>query len=210
MGNWSLPAPHLSPLRYFQCAEGENERTFLAPGRIATGDIGRFGKNGDLFVLGRKGETIVTATGQKIHPEIVERELNNCPDIGNSVIFQRPNTAHLSCVRDTQRPRERYREAAGSTLCEWPAEYQEYLPLRRGHLRGYALFTREQHAAPQHEDRPPQRHRAILRLETCYQSPAKIPQPLRIAQAPAEGYSGIDPILGAYHLPTRLPMRMPA
>jgi long-chain acyl-CoA synthetase len=85
-------------LRYFQCAEGENERTFLAPGRIATGDIGRFGKNGDLFVLGRKGETIVTAAGQKIHPEIVERELNNCPDIANSVIFQRPNTAHLSCV----------------------------------------------------------------------------------------------------------------
>lgn len=85
-------------LRYFQCAEGENERTFLAPGRIATGDIGRFGKNGDLFVLGRKGETIVTAAGQKIHPELVERELNNCPDIANSVTFQRPNTAHLSCV----------------------------------------------------------------------------------------------------------------
>ena len=27
--------------RYFQCAEGENERTFISPGRIATGDIGK-------------------------------------------------------------------------------------------------------------------------------------------------------------------------
>ncbi|MBA2588647.1 MAG: AMP-binding protein, partial [Alphaproteobacteria bacterium] len=36
-------------LRYFQCAEGENERTFLEPGRVATGDMGRFDKDGNLY-----------------------------------------------------------------------------------------------------------------------------------------------------------------
>jgi len=33
-------------LRYFQCTEGENERTFIAPDRIATGDMGLLDENG--------------------------------------------------------------------------------------------------------------------------------------------------------------------
>src|ERR1700744_4259827 len=34
-------------LRYFQCADGENERTFVAPGQIATGDMGRLDQDGN-------------------------------------------------------------------------------------------------------------------------------------------------------------------
>jgi long-subunit acyl-CoA synthetase (AMP-forming) len=103
---------HPLTLRYFQCAEGENERTFLGPGRIATGDIGRFGRSGELFILGRKGEVIVTANGHKLHPEVIENELNSCPDIANSVIFRRPDAGYLSCVislHDPQDPQARQR-----------------------------------------------------------------------------------------------------
>ena len=66
-------------LRYFQCAEGENERTFIGPGRIATGDMGRLDDDGNLFLLGRKKELLVTAGGLKVHPEVIEQELNNAP-----------------------------------------------------------------------------------------------------------------------------------
>jgi long-subunit acyl-CoA synthetase (AMP-forming) len=92
----SRPSP--LTLRYFQSADGENARTFLSHNKIATGDIGRIDKAGNLFVLGRKGETIVTPSGQKVHPEVIEREINKCPHVGSSVIFQRANTGHLSCV----------------------------------------------------------------------------------------------------------------
>jgi len=44
-------------LRYFQCGAGENERTFVAPGTIATGDVGRLDDRGNLFLLGRKKGT---------------------------------------------------------------------------------------------------------------------------------------------------------
>ena len=40
--------------RYFQSAEGENERTFIGPGRIATGDIGKLDEDGYLYLLGPK------------------------------------------------------------------------------------------------------------------------------------------------------------
>lgn len=93
-------------LRYFQCAEGENERTFVGPGRIATGDMGRLDAEGNLFLLGRKKELLVTAGGQKVHPEVIEQELNNAPDVAHSVIFLKPHANHLTCVVDLAVPGE--------------------------------------------------------------------------------------------------------
>jgi long-subunit acyl-CoA synthetase (AMP-forming) len=87
-------------LRYFQCAEGENERTFIGPGRIATGDMGKLDAEGNLFLLGRKKEVLVTPGGQKVHPEVIEQELNNSPDVAHSVIFLKPDANHLTCVVD--------------------------------------------------------------------------------------------------------------
>jgi long-subunit acyl-CoA synthetase (AMP-forming) len=97
-------------LRYFQCAEGENERTFIGPGRIATGDMGRLDAEGNLFLLGRKKELLVTAGGQKVHPEVIEQELNNSPDVAHAVIFLKPDANHLTCVVDLATEGEDARE----------------------------------------------------------------------------------------------------
>jgi long-chain acyl-CoA synthetase len=94
---------HPVTLRYFQCAEGENEQTFQAPGRIATGDIGRIDQDGRLTLLGRKNELIVTPSGYKVHPEIIEHELNRCPDVANSVVFL-GRAAQLRCVVSLNNP----------------------------------------------------------------------------------------------------------
>ena len=84
--------------KYFQCAPGENESTFLGIDRVATGDIGKFDSDGYLYLLGRKKELIVTPGGYKIHPEVLEGELNACGDIVQSVVFQKPGLSHLTCV----------------------------------------------------------------------------------------------------------------
>jgi len=88
---------HPVTLRYFQCAEGENERTFIGPATIATGDLGRLDSHGRLVILGRKKEVIAMPSGEKIHPETIERELNTCPDVANSVVFM-GHGPHLSCI----------------------------------------------------------------------------------------------------------------
>jgi long-subunit acyl-CoA synthetase (AMP-forming) len=91
-------------LRYFQCAEGENERTFLGPGKVATGDMGKFDADGDLYLLGRKKELLITAGGVKVHPETIEQDMNNSPDVAHSVIYLKPHATHLTCVVDLVPP----------------------------------------------------------------------------------------------------------
>jgi long-subunit acyl-CoA synthetase (AMP-forming) len=98
-------------LHYFQSADGENERTFIAPGRIATGDIGKMDGDGYLHLLGRKKELIVTAGGYKIHPEVVESELAGCPEIAQAAVFLRPGAASLVCVAALNRPGDAEAEA---------------------------------------------------------------------------------------------------
>jgi long-chain acyl-CoA synthetase len=84
--------------RYFQSVEGENERTFIGPGRIATGDMGKLDQDGYLYLLGRKKELIVTSGGYKIHPELVENELAGCPDIAQAAVFLKPGGVTLAAV----------------------------------------------------------------------------------------------------------------
>jgi long-chain acyl-CoA synthetase len=84
--------------KYFQSADGENERTFIGQNRIATGDIGMLDKDGHLYLMGRKKEVIVTPGGYKIHPEIVEGELAGCPDIAQAAVFLKQGAATLVSV----------------------------------------------------------------------------------------------------------------
>ncbi|HET9284846.1 MAG TPA: AMP-binding protein [Candidatus Angelobacter sp.] len=83
---------------YFQCGEGEAEKTFIGRGRIATGDIGRFDTDGFLYLVGRKKEIIITAGGEKVHPEVIEAGINASPDVARSVVFREPDTPFLTAV----------------------------------------------------------------------------------------------------------------
>lgn len=89
---------HMIALGYFQCATGENETTFIGDNRVASGDIGRFDEDGYLYVVGRKKEIIVTAGGDKVHPEVIESEINACPDVAKSVVLKNPDAPALVAI----------------------------------------------------------------------------------------------------------------
>lgn len=89
--------PHFVTSRYFQCAPGENENTFIGPNAVATGDLG-YQKDGYVFLNGRKKEVIVTSGGLKIHPEVVEQQIDRCAGIAKSVVFSTGPSAKLNCV----------------------------------------------------------------------------------------------------------------
>lgn len=81
---------HVIAAGYFEGGEACEQETFLSANRIATGDIGKLDEDGYLHIVGRKKEAIVTAGGVKIHPEVLESEIQACPDVARAVVFQDP------------------------------------------------------------------------------------------------------------------------
>lgn len=64
-------------------APGANEQAF-EDGWFHTGDIGEMDSTGELRILGRKKEMIVTPEGLNVFPEDVERVLNQTPGVRDS------------------------------------------------------------------------------------------------------------------------------
>lgn len=89
---------HPISVGYFECSEGEDKRTFIGGGAIATGDVGRIDADGFLYLVGRKKEIIVTGGGEKIHPEVIEARINACPEVERAVVFSRENLPTLAVV----------------------------------------------------------------------------------------------------------------
>lgn len=89
---------HMVALGYFECATGENEMTFIGDNRVASGDIGRLDKDGYLYLVGRKKEIIVTPGGDKVHPEVIESEIDACPDVAKSVVLKDPDAPALVAI----------------------------------------------------------------------------------------------------------------
>jgi long-chain acyl-CoA synthetase len=74
-------------LSYFECPPEEQLATFMADGRVATGDVGRFDEDGFLYLVGRKKEIIITPGGVKVHPEVLESDIDASTDVAKSVVF---------------------------------------------------------------------------------------------------------------------------
>lgn len=81
--------------------EGESgaadDETYRSDGRIGTGDVGFLDSDGFLYVKGRKKNIIVTADGQKLHPEVIEREIMNFAQIAHCGVVQNDRDG-LICV----------------------------------------------------------------------------------------------------------------
>jgi long-chain acyl-CoA synthetase len=92
----------------FEEPSGPTAATYLPSGEIATGDIGRFDEDGYLYITGRKKEIIVTQGGVKIHPEQLEAQIAECPDIERAVVLGNdlPFLIAVVAPRQSGRPAE--------------------------------------------------------------------------------------------------------
>jgi long-subunit acyl-CoA synthetase (AMP-forming) len=95
--------------------EEEQALTFLGAKGVATGDIGRFDKDGYLYIIGRKKQIIITQGGYKLQPEPIEREIERCFDVSRVVLFgggELPVLVALVCLQgeDSAEARHRVRE----------------------------------------------------------------------------------------------------
>jgi len=59
---------------------------------LATGDLGRFDDEGNLYVCGRLKNIIVMANGENVYPEIIEHKINSFQWVLESLVIEKNNT----------------------------------------------------------------------------------------------------------------------
>jgi long-chain acyl-CoA synthetase len=57
-------------------------------GYFRTGDFGKFGKNGALFITGRLKNLIILSNGKNVYPEEIESEFTAVPGIIDIVVYE--------------------------------------------------------------------------------------------------------------------------
>lgn len=57
-------------------------------GYFRTGDYGKIGKNGTLFITGRKKNLIILSNGKNVYPEEIENELTATPGILDIIVYE--------------------------------------------------------------------------------------------------------------------------
>jgi long-subunit acyl-CoA synthetase (AMP-forming) len=86
-------------LGYFIDGLADESRVYVAPNTIATGDLGRLGSDGRLYLSGRKNNTLILPAGTKVAPEALERRIEESdPRIVKAFVFLAAQAAVLSCT----------------------------------------------------------------------------------------------------------------
>ena len=74
-------------LGYFKDTEATKD-AFDEEGYFRTGDYGKFGPQGELYITGRKKNLIILSNGKNVYPEEIENELNTTPGVLDIIVYE--------------------------------------------------------------------------------------------------------------------------
>ncbi|MDA3867729.1 MAG: AMP-binding protein [Salinivirgaceae bacterium] len=83
---------------YYNRPEETND--VLKDGWLYTGDLGKVDKKGFLHITGRKKDIIVLPSGKNINPILLERKLEEKPQISEAALFLHKNFLHALIIPD--------------------------------------------------------------------------------------------------------------
>ena len=131
---------HPLSLGYFDCAAGENEKTFVRPGEVATGDIGVMDRDGYLHLKGRKNELLVASNGYKLHPEAAGKAAQRLRRRAVFGFLPAAGRCTSELCRRFGASRQARASQSGAAICRPAGGAQEGIALCRGYFRKGAFL----------------------------------------------------------------------
>ena len=74
-------------LGYFKDEEATKE-AITEDGYFRTGDYGKLGKNGEIYITGRKKNLIILSNGKNVYPEEIESEFISVPGVIDIIVYE--------------------------------------------------------------------------------------------------------------------------
>ena len=74
-------------LGYFKDEEATKE-AITEDGYFKTGDYGKLGKNGEIYITGRKKNLIILSNGKNVYPEEIESEFVSVPGVIDIIVYE--------------------------------------------------------------------------------------------------------------------------
>lgn len=74
-------------LGYYKDGEATAD-AITSDGYFRTGDYGKFGKNGEIYITGRKKNLIILSNGKNVYPEEIEAEFIAVPGVIDIVVYE--------------------------------------------------------------------------------------------------------------------------
>ena len=74
-------------LGYFKDEEATKE-ALTSDGYFRTGDYGKLGKNGEIYITGRKKNLIILSNGKNVYPEEIEAEFIAVPGVIDIIVYE--------------------------------------------------------------------------------------------------------------------------
>jgi long-subunit acyl-CoA synthetase (AMP-forming) len=84
--------------RYLYGDDRDNAQTYRGDNCIATGDIGYFSADGYLYLTGRKKDALISAGGEKLHPELLESRINQLDAVARAAVIGRETDRLVAVV----------------------------------------------------------------------------------------------------------------
>jgi long-subunit acyl-CoA synthetase (AMP-forming) len=101
---------------------------------IATGDIGYFDDDGYLFIRGRKKDILITSSGHKIHPQIVEHAFHDIPQVAHTILMGN-GQPHLGVLVIVKKIEAETKELISQRICQLNAGVCRLFPIRKWCVR---------------------------------------------------------------------------
>tara|TARA_R110002096_G_scaffold44526_8_gene120202 strand:- start:2605 stop:7098 length:4494 start_codon:yes stop_codon:yes gene_type:complete len=174
---------------YYENAEATDE--VIRDGWLHTGDLGRIDEDGNVFIVGRKKEMILGASGENVYPDELEELYGDCDFVKELSVVGLPSsgtgeTVAALFVPDYEHDEELSREAVRDLVREHVKEVSKKLPL----YKRVKLWHLWDHDLPKTSTRKVKRREIVAELEKLEKVASSASNARKAADEASDGDAG--------------------
>ncbi len=119
---------------YLDESAGDEKKVYVDSETISTGDIGYIDDDGYLFLRGRKKDILITSTGHKIHPQLVEHAFHDIPNVTYTILMGN-GQPHLGVLVIVNKSESKIKELITDRICQLNTSVCRIFPIRKWCVR---------------------------------------------------------------------------